>query len=115
MRELPEIIAAFELLCAAGRRGARATGGRVGGGGTGRAVMARYDTTDDEALAAGVATGCRGVVEVFIERVDARAGGPLLWIRRAIGERGSCAIATVVRGAGVDVGARLVVQDDGAI
>src|SRR5258706_426119 len=75
---------------------------------TGRAVVARYDTTDDEALAAGVATGCRGVVEVFIERVDAQSVGPLEWIRRAIGERRSCAIATVVRGAGVDVGARLV-------
>lgn len=153
MRELPDILAAFEALCAADQPAALATVVRVEGsayrrsgarmlvaedgrcwgcvsGGclerdvvrrargviaTGRAIVARYDTTDDEALAAGVATGCRGVVEVFIERVDGRSPGPLGWMGRVIGERRSCAIATVVRGPGIDVGARLVVDEDGGV
>src|SRR3954447_9021677 len=157
MRELPEILAAFELLCAAGRPAALATVVRVEGssyrrpgarmlvaedgrcwggvsGGcldrdvvrraigvsaTGRAIVARYDTTDDEGLASGVATGCRGVVEVFIERVDARAVGPLDWIGRVIRERRPCAIATVVRarmgGASVREGGRLMLDEAGGL
>jgi xanthine dehydrogenase accessory factor len=81
-------------------------------------MIARYDTTDDEALAAGVATGCRGVVEVFIERLDGRAVGPLGWMGLAIAERRTCAIATVVRAAfegSVREGARLSVSDDGGV
>src|SRR5256885_16419512 len=101
MRELSEIVAAFEALCAEGRPAARATvvavegsayrspgarmlvaedgrhWGGVSGGcldrdvvrqgrgviAAGKAVRARYETTDDEDLASGVATGCRGSVE----------------------------------------------------
>jgi xanthine/CO dehydrogenase XdhC/CoxF family maturation factor len=55
-------------------------------------------------------------VEVFIERVDARSVGPLGWMGCVIDDRRSCAVATVVRGgAGIDVGARLLVNDDGSV
>ena len=156
MRELTDILAAYESLCAAKRPAALATVVRVEGsayrrpgarmlvaedgrcwggvsGGcldrdvirraigviaTGRPMIARYDTTDDEGLASGVATGCRGVVEVFIERVDAKTAGPLYWIGSVLRQRRSCAIATVVRAHArkqVCDGDRLMVDETRAI
>jgi xanthine/CO dehydrogenase XdhC/CoxF family maturation factor len=134
MRELSEIMVAFEALCAEGKPAALATviavegstyrspgarmlvaeDGRYWGGvsggcldrdvilrargvmAAGKAVRARYETTDDEDLASGVATGCRGTVEVFIEPVSAEAPGPMRWVGRVIGERRSIAMATVL-------------------
>jgi xanthine dehydrogenase accessory factor len=156
MRELREILEAFEALCVAGRPAALATVVRVEGsayrrsgarmlvaedgrcwggvsGGcldrdvlrraigvitTGRPIVARYDTTDDEGLASGVATGCRGVVEVFIERVDGRAAGPLDWFGRVIRGRRPCAIATVIRARmseRLHGGARLMIDEAGGV
>jgi xanthine/CO dehydrogenase XdhC/CoxF family maturation factor len=147
MRELPEILAAFEALCAEGKPAALATviavegstyrspgarmlvaeDGRYWGGvsggcldrdvilrargvmAAGKAVRARYETTDDEDLASGVATGCRGTVAVFIEPISAEAPGPMKWVGRVIGERRSVAMATVLGGSC----ARLVLDDAG--
>ena len=61
---------------------------------TGRAVRCRYDTTDDEELAGGVATGCGGSVELFIQRVSIDSPGPLLAMQQVIETRQPILVAT---------------------
>ena len=61
---------------------------------TGRSVRCRYDTTDDEELAGGVATGCGGSVELFIQRVSTDSPGPLLAMQQVIETRQPILIAT---------------------
>ena len=61
---------------------------------TGRSVRCRYDTTDDEELAGGAATGCGGSVELFIQRVSIDSPGPLLAMQQVIETRQPILIAT---------------------
>ena len=61
---------------------------------TGRPVRCRYDTTDDEELAGGVATGCGGSVELFIQRVSIDSPGPLLAMQQVIETRQPIIVAT---------------------
>ncbi|HWE04570.1 MAG TPA: XdhC family protein [Tepidisphaeraceae bacterium] len=81
---------------------------------TGNPVICRYDTTDDENLASGVATGCRGTVDLFIEPLSATSPGPLPALRDAIGARHPSPLATVVRCQGANAvrpGARLTLGE----
>jgi len=61
---------------------------------TGRSVRCRYDTTDDEELAGGAATGCGGSVELFIQRVSIDSPGPLLAMQKVIETRQPIIVAT---------------------
>jgi len=67
---------------------------------SGRPVLCRYETTDDEDLATGVATGCRGTVDLFIEPLSREAPGPIPWMIQASRGRQKVALATIVRTSG---------------
>ncbi|CAN5477457.1 XdhC family protein [soil metagenome] len=133
MRELADIVAAFDSLAREGKPAALATvvgvsgssyrrpgarmliaaDGRTWGSVSGgclerdvvlrasgviesnRPVLRRYDTADDEQLASGTATGCGGVVDVFIQPVEAPALLEIL--RRVLTDRTAVVMATLVR------------------
>jgi xanthine dehydrogenase accessory factor len=135
MKELGEIVSAFELLCAQEKPAAFATviavsgsayrrpgarmliaeDGRTWGGvsggclerdvtrrargviASGRPVICCYDTADDEDLYTGVATGCRGTVELFIEPLSRQQPGPFPWLAQTLRDRVSVHLATVVK------------------
>ena len=137
MKELLDIVAAFEMLCAAGKPAALATvigvegssyrrpgarmlvteDGRTWGGvsggclerdvaarargviATGRAIICRYDTGDDEVPSIGASTGCGGAVELLIQPISADRPGPLPMLTRVIKTRQPISIATVIRAA----------------
>jgi len=61
---------------------------------TGRSVRCKYDTTDDEELAGGAATGCGGSVELFIQRVSVDCPGPLLAMQQVIETRQPIVVVT---------------------
>ena len=136
LKELREILAAFDGLCEAGeagvlasvvhvegstyrRSGARllVTGedrmiGLISGGclegdllehakrvlESGAPTLVHYDATDEDDLVWGLGLGCAGVVEVWLERVDASAPGPLVWLAEWLAERRVAAMATAVGG-----------------
>ena len=147
MRELAQILNAFEQLAAEGKPAAIATVVAVGGssyrrpgarmlvagdghtwggisGGclerdvarrarivieTGEPVLCRYDTTEsldeiteesgllDLGRTPGVALGCRGVIDLFIERISSDRPGPIPLIARAVRERTAVAAGTLLR------------------
>jgi xanthine/CO dehydrogenase XdhC/CoxF family maturation factor len=140
MKELSQIVAAFDALCAAGQSAALATviavegsayrrpgarmlvslDGRTWGGvsggclerdvarrglgviETGRPVRCRYDTGDEDAVAAGTSTGCGGTVELFIQPVSADAPGPIPFFARVLSSRKPIVISTVLRAVGAN-------------
>lgn len=142
MREIFDIVAAFEALCAAGKPAALATvvgvegssyrrpgarmlvaeDGRTWGGvsggclerdvaargrgviATGRPIICRYDTGDDEVPSLGATTGCGGVVELLLQPVSAQAPGALPMLARVLKRRETVSIATVVRASGALAG-----------
>jgi xanthine dehydrogenase accessory factor len=59
----------------------------------------RYDHSRPDDVVWGHGLGCAGVVEVFVERVNARSAGPLQILSHWLAERRSGAIATRVSGA----------------
>ena len=143
MKELADILAAFDSLCAEQKPSALATVVRVEGsayrrpgarmliaedgrtwggvsGGcleravarrgrgiieTGKPVVCRYDTADEDELAGGAATGCGGTVHLFIQRLSSDAQGPMHAIRQCFATRRPVALATLLdsgRSAAVD-------------
>src|SRR4051794_34223632 len=66
---------------------------------TGNPVMCRYDTADDEELAGGVATGCGGAIELFIQRISSDSPGPIPFIGRVLETRQPITVATILRAA----------------
>jgi xanthine/CO dehydrogenase XdhC/CoxF family maturation factor len=150
MRELAQILTAFEQLAAEGKPAAVATVVAVGGssyrrpgarmlvaadgrtwggisGGclerdvarrargvieTGEPVLCRYDTTeslDDAAESSGlldlgrtpgVTLGCRGVIDLFIERISGESAGPIPFIARAVRERMNVSSGMLLRATG---------------
>ncbi len=136
LKELREILAAFDRLCEAGDAGVlasvvhvegstyRRAGARllvtpddemiglISGGclegdllehakrvlGDGEAALVHYDATDEDDLVWGLGLGCAGVVEVWLERVDAGSPGPLPWLGEWTAERRVAAMATAVAG-----------------
>jgi xanthine dehydrogenase accessory factor len=147
MRELGQILGAFEHMAGEGRSAALATVIAVGGssyrrpgarmlvaadgrtwggisGGclerdvarrgrgvidSGQPVLCRYDTTEtpddqiegdvllDLGRSPGVTLGCRGVIDLFIERISAQSPGPIPLIARAVRERVEVRCATLLR------------------
>jgi xanthine dehydrogenase accessory factor len=69
---------------------------------TGRPVRCRYDTGDEDAVAAGTSTGCGGTVELFIQPVSADAPGPIPFFARVLSSRKPITISTVLRAAGAN-------------
>jgi xanthine/CO dehydrogenase XdhC/CoxF family maturation factor len=147
MRELSQILDAFDRLQADGKSAALATVVSVGGssyrragarmliaadgrtwggisGGclerdvarrgrgaieTGEPILCRYDTTEtpeedndgstllDLGRTPGVMLGCRGVIDLFIERISPDWPGPMPLIARAVRERATVRCATLLR------------------
>jgi xanthine/CO dehydrogenase XdhC/CoxF family maturation factor len=76
---------------------------------TGEPILCRYDTTEtpdeltegnallDLGRTPGVTLGCRGVIDLFIERISADWPGPIPLIARAVGDRIQVRSATLVR------------------
>jgi len=58
----------------------------------------RYDATGDDDLVWGLGLGCAGVVDVWLERVDARTPGPLLWLEEWLRTRTTAALSTATEG-----------------
>lgn len=61
----------------------------------------RYDHTRPDDLIWGLGVGCAGILEVFVERIDAAHPGPLQILRTWLDERHRGAIATRVAGSRV--------------
>jgi len=136
LRELRDIIAAFDRCCEAGeravlatvvhvegstyrRRGARllvladdTMVGLISGGclegdllehahrvrASGVPEWIHYDASREDDLVWGLGLGCAGVVDVWMERVEAAAPGPLAWIADWLGSGTRGALATAVEG-----------------
>lgn len=76
---------------------------------TGEPVLCRYDTTETPDDAAdgnvlqdlgrtpGVALGCRGVIDLLIERLSPESPGPVPLLARVIRERKTVRVATLLR------------------
>ncbi len=59
-------------------------------------ILVRYDTSDDDTAAPGVALGCQGLIDIFLEPLTAESPGPILFLRRAQVDRQSTRVATIV-------------------
>jgi xanthine/CO dehydrogenase XdhC/CoxF family maturation factor len=78
---------------------------------TGQARLAQYDLTSDDDAVWGLGLGCNGAIDVLIEPV---AGDLPARLRRAIDERRTLVLATLVSGPdGLRPGARLYLAEDG--
>ena len=75
----------------------------------GVARLETYGVSDDDAFAVGLS--CGGILEIFVERVDAQTWPELDGIARSIAAGEPVAVATIVRGPH-DIGRHLVVRAD---
>lgn len=80
----------------------------------GRARLAGWDLTADDDAVWGLGLGCNGAIEVFIEPAD-RAAGVAGALRMALERERPISVVTVLESgsAGVEPGARIVVEPDG--
>ncbi|MDB6068377.1 MAG: putative xanthine dehydrogenase subunit [Pedosphaera sp.] len=91
---------------------------------SGKNAVLSYDTTPEEDVVFGVGMGCKGVVQILVECLPPRAGGPNDavsfpgFVEDLFKHRQTGAVATVVSVEGrtdVQVGNRLMLHQDGRI
>ena len=118
-RSAPRPAGASMLVTDAGEAVGSVSGGCVEGAlfDVGQEVLAdgesrfeTYGVSDDDAFAVGLT--CGGILEVFIERVDAQSWPELEGIAASIAAEQPVAVATIVRGPD-HVGRHLVIRPDG--
>jgi xanthine dehydrogenase accessory factor len=76
---------------------------------TGDPVFQRYGVSDDDAFAVGLT--CGGIIDIFVEAVDAATFPEILSVVSSVREHEPVAVATVIDGPG-NIGAHLVVWND---
>jgi xanthine dehydrogenase accessory factor len=76
---------------------------------TGEPVFQRYGVSDDDAFAVGLT--CGGIIDIFVEAVDAATFPELLNVVSSVRDHEPVAVATVIDGPG-NIGAHLVVWND---
>ncbi len=67
---------------------------------TGRAELCRFDTTEELEETGGArsaALGCAGLIDIFIEPIDAHRPGPMPLLRRVCQQRIELNVATILR------------------
>jgi xanthine dehydrogenase accessory factor len=76
---------------------------------TGDPVFQRYGVSDDDAFAVGLT--CGGIIDIFVEAVDATTFPEILSVVSSVREHEPVAVATVIDGPG-NIGAHLAVWND---
>jgi xanthine dehydrogenase accessory factor len=76
---------------------------------SGEPVFQRYGVSDDDAFAVGLT--CGGIIDIFVEAVDAATFPEILSVVSSVRDHEPVAVATVIDGPG-DIGAHLVVWND---
>jgi xanthine dehydrogenase accessory factor len=76
---------------------------------TGEPVFQRYGVSDDDAFAVGLT--CGGIIDIFVEAVDATTFPEILSVVSSVREHEPVAVATVIDGPG-NIGAHLAVWND---
>jgi xanthine dehydrogenase accessory factor len=79
---------------------------------TGEPVFQRYGVSDDDAFAVGLT--CGGIIDIFVEAVDAATFPEVLSVASSVRDHEPVAVATVIDGPG-NIGAHLVVWNDRSI
>jgi len=76
---------------------------------SGEPVFQRYGVSDDDAFAVGLT--CGGIIDIFVEAVDAATFPEILSVVSSVRDHEPVAVATVIDGPG-NIGAHLVVWND---